>query len=66
MPHLLLRLLPLLSLLGLFAGSGWFGDSRPRLDEGRSVAIATNGMIIDPDGGSGTPVVIPEPADPGL
>jgi len=66
MPHLLLRLLPLLALLDVLAGPDWLGDRSPRLGGGGSVAIGTNGMAIDPDGGSGTPVVIPEPADPGL
>ena len=65
MPHLLLRLLPLLSLLGFLAGPGGLDDRSPRSDEGRTVAIAANGMIIDPDGG-GAPVAIPEPTDPGL
>jgi len=64
MPHLFLRLLPLLALLGVLAGSGWLDDRSPRLDG--LAATEANGMIIDPDGGSGTPVVIPEPADPDL
>jgi hypothetical protein len=66
MPHLVLRLLPLLSLLGFFAGSGWLDDRRPRSDDGLAVSIAANGMAIDPDGGNGTPVIIPEPTDPDL
>lgn len=64
MPHLLLRLLPLLSLLGFLAGPGWQDDRGSRSDEGRAVAIATNGMAIDPNGGNGAPVIIPEPPDP--
>jgi hypothetical protein len=66
MPNLLLRLLPLLSLLGFLAGPGWLDDRRPRPDEGLAIAVAANGMAIDPDGGSPSPVVIPEPADPDL
>jgi hypothetical protein len=66
MPNLFLRLLPLLALLGGLAGHGWLDDCSSRSDEGLSVAVAANGMIIDPDGKSGTPVVIPEPADPDL
>ena len=63
MPHLLLRLLPLLALLGFFAGSGWLDERSPRSDEGRVAAVAANGMIIDPDGKGGVPVVISDPAD---
>jgi hypothetical protein len=64
MPNLLLRLLPLLALLGFFAGPGWLDDRSLRSDD--MVAIAANGMAIDPDGGTGTPVVIPELTDPDL
>lgn len=66
MSHLLLRLFPLLSLLGFLAGPGWHDDRSPRSDEGRTVAIAANGMIIDPDGGGNAPVTVPEPTDPDL
>ena len=66
MPHLLLRLLPLVSLLGLLAGPGWLDDRSPRPAEGPVVAIAANGMIIDPDGGGTAPVIVPEPTDPDL
>lgn len=62
MPNLLPRLLPLLALLGLLAGSsGWL--------EGFSKAIAENGMSVDPNGGNGpggAPVTIIDPTDPGL
>ncbi|HYU34947.1 MAG TPA: hypothetical protein VEW48_22580 [Thermoanaerobaculia bacterium] len=68
MPNLILCLLPLLSLLGLFAGPlGWLDDRGPRPDEGRTVAVAANGMAIDPDGGNGpggAPVTIGDPTDP--
>ncbi len=67
MPNLLLRLLPLLSLLGVLASPGWLDDRGPRSDEDRTVAVAANGMIIDPNGGTGpggTPVTIVEPDDP--
>ena len=65
MPNLLLRLLPLLSLLGLLADLDRLYDRSPRSDEGLAVAVAANGMIIDPNGGTGpggAPVTI-EPDD---
>lgn len=67
MPHLLLRLFPLLSLLGFLTGPGWLDVGSPRSGEGRAVAIAANGMIIDPNGGTGpggAPVTIVDPDDP--
>lgn len=68
MPNLLPRLLPLLALLGLLAGSSGWLDLGPRTEAGLPFAIAANGMIIDPDGkpaSGGTPVTIEEPAGPG-
>ncbi len=68
MPSLILRLLPFLSLLGFLAApAGWLDDRGPRSAKGPTVAIATNGMAIDPDGGNGlggAPVIVPEPTDP--
>ena len=66
MPHLLLRLLPLLSLLGFLDGSDWLDHRSPRSDEGLPAAVAANGMAIDPDGKGGAPVIVPEPVDPDL
>lgn len=69
MPNLILRLLPLLSLLGFLAGSGWLDDRGPRPAEGSPFAVAANGMAIDPNGGNGpggAPVTITDPTDPGF
>lgn len=67
---LVLRLLPLLSLLGFLAGpGGWLEDHSLRPAEGRIFTVAANGMAIDPDGRTGpggAPVTIADPTDPGL
>lgn len=67
---LVLRLLPLLSLLGFLAGpGGWLEDRSPRAAEDRIFTAAANGMAIDPDGRTGpggAPVIIADPTDPNL
>ncbi len=67
MPNLFLRLLPGFAFLA-FLASPYLPDFRGWADRGEvTIAVGTNGMIIDPNGGEtpgGAPVTIGDPGDP--